>query len=516
MAGKTFQTVKSLRPGRSVFNLSFEVKTTFDMGQLIPIMCEEVVPGDTWKIGNEVVVRFMPLVAPILHEVNAIIHYYFVPTRLLDPNWEGFITGGFDGLNSYTLPRWIPTAPTCAVGTLWDYFGFPPTIIPAGAYPLAYARRAYNLVYNQYYKDETLIADVSLDSEAVQISAWEKDYFTSALPFQQRGTAPGLPVTISGATQAVFAADVGLQWPAVAGTSAQALQRSTSGSPNYPFDAGTKAALELGVAKKSGGLDNNSVSLSPAVATTFNVSDLRLAFQVQKWMERNARGGARYIESLQSHFGVAPRDERLQRAEYIGGSRSPVVVSEVLQTSAMGATPQANMAGHGLTADRNFICTYRAEEYGYILGIMKVMPRPAYCQGINRQWLRTTRYDFYWPEFANLSEQAVLRAELYADAVSGNNNTVFGYQGRYDEMRVKNNQATGLMRPGVAGSLGYWNLVRQFASAPSLNQTFIECVPRKDIFAAPSQPGLLVNVRNVIKAIRPLPIEADPGLIDHH
>ena len=257
------------------------------------------------------------------------------------------------------------------------------------------------------------------------------------------------------------------------------------------------------------------MSVNLASATTFNVSDLRLAFQIQKWMERNARGGARYTEYLNNHFGVSPRDERLQRPEYLGGTKLPLMVSEVLQTSETGTTPQGTMAGHGLSAGRDFCATYRAEEFGLIMGIMSIMPRTAYSQGINRQWLRTTRYDFYSPEWAHLSEQAIIRAELYANSVSGDNTTVFGYQGRYNEMRSKQNMLCSLMRYGVSGSLAFWHIGRNFASAPSLNETFIRCVPRKDYLAAPSQPACIVNIANIIKAIRPMPVEPNPGLIDH-
>lgn len=502
-----YDSVRAIRPQRSAFNLSYDKKLTCDLGQLIPVLCEEVVPGDTWKIGIEAVVRFMAMVSPILHELNLYVHYYFVPYRLLDADWEAFITGGADGQDAHTMDTWIPThgnvtngngvvVPDNGVGSLWDYFGFPVTdagVEPAGAYPLAFPRRAYNLVYNQYYRDETQIAEVSLDSVLVLQRAWEKDYFTSALPWQQRGTAPSLP--ISGHSHAL--------WPAADATGG-ALNFSYGNTNKTPSDASTKAALE-----------NNQVDF--ASATTFNVADLRLAFQIQKWMERNARGGARYVEHLLNHYGVAPKDERLQRAEYIGGTKMPVQVSEVLQTSSTdGTSPQGNMAGHGIVAGRDFCASYRAEEFGCIIGIMSIMPRSVYQQGINRQWLRATRYDYYSPEWAHLSEQAVVRAELYATDVQNDNLTVFGYQGRFNEMRGKSSMCCGLMRTNVTGTLGkYWHLAREFSAAPSLNQAFLECIPSKYYLAATTQPAVIVNIGNIIKAIRPLPVEADPGLIDH-
>jgi len=499
----TFQKVRSNRPGRSVFNLSYEKKLTCDMGELIPTMCDEVVPGDKLIIGNEVVVRFQPLVAPVLHEINCFIHYFFVPYRLLWEDWEDFISGGVDGGDASTLPYWDPT--DTAEGSLWDYMGMPVGVDPGvDCRPVDFPKRAYNLVYNEFYRDETQITEVDITtSEAVKIRAWEKDYFTSALPWQQRGTAPALP--ISGTSAAV--------WVKVNSFDQQA------GDNAVQVDSAVDSRIMVNHAQGLTNLFNvfneNTVDLSSA--TTFDVADLRLAFQIQKWMERNARAGARYTEFLGAHFGVSPRDDRLQRPEYIGGSKNPVIVSEVLQTSMTpdstveDGTPQGNLAGHGLTAARNYVAKYFAQEFGLIIGIMSIMPRPAYQQGIDRQWIKTTKYDFYFPEFANLSEQAIYRMELYANTVKNDNLTVFGYQGRFDEMRVKKNQVCGAMR----NTLDYWHLGRQFGSAPSLNQTFIECVPDKRIFAVQDEDGLIVNVANVIKAIRPLPIQSNPGLIDH-
>ena len=284
------------------------------------------------------------------------------------------------------------------------------------------------------------------------LRAWTKDYFTSSLPWQQRGTAPALP--ISGITHAVFRSDAVTQ---SAGNTPAGLFASTAGAPDHTINVNNLN----GRSNILNALQKNDVDLSNA--TTFNVSDLRLAFQIQKWMERNARAGARYTEFLKAHYGVSPRDERLQRPEYVGGSKSPVIVSEVLQTSAVTGqpTPQGNMAGHGISADKTFVGKYHAQEFGLMMGIMSVMPKPAYQQGIDRQWLRRSRYDFYSPEFANLSEQAIELGEIYAQATG--NRSIFGYQGRFDEMRVKNNQVVGLMRT----DFNYWHLGRIFTAAPA-------------------------------------------------
>lgn len=499
-----FKLTGGLKPRKSLFDLSYRKTLTCDMGQLIPIVMDEVVPGDLFELANEIVVRFQPLVAPILHEINVYTHYYFVPYRLLWDDWEEFITGGIDGQSEAVLPRWNPT--TTLEGTIWDYMGFPVGVIPTGALPIDFPRRAYNFIYNNYYRDENLQAEVALSNEVILNRAWEKDYFTSSLPWQQRGIAPALPV--SGLTSAVWTTNPTLGWPDPDPNSTHfmAYKQGT----NAP-DVATRDVLQSGVVNLNG-INNNTVDLSNA--TTFNVADIRLAFQIQKWMERNARAGVRYTEFLKAHYGVAPRDERLQRPEYIGGSKSPVIISEVLQTSSTDdtTTPQGNMAGHGLSADRSYIAKYHAQEFGVIVGIMSIMPRTSYMQGVDRQWLRRSRFDFYSPEFANLSEQAIERAELYCTNVEAENTTVFGFQGRYDEMRYKRSLICGAMR----GTFDYWHLGRKWNSAPLLNAAFIKCEPSKRIFAVQNEPGLIVNVGNNIRALRPLPIMSNPGFIDHN
>ena len=500
-----FNSVQLRRPSRSSFNLSYEKKFTCDMGQLIPVLCDEMVPGDSFTIGNECVIRFQPLVAPTLHEINQFVHYFFVPYRLLDENWEDFITGGPDGKSdegddAIVLPRWLPDVADTAVGSLWDFLGFPVGVVPTGSCPLDYPRRAYNFVWNEFYRDQNLQEECLLTNALILNRGWQKDYFTSALPWQQRGTAPALP--ISGTSKAVFQSALPRE--------DNNLDVDAKFQKNYDFGPIDNASYGV-----SGGfkiaLDNNIVDLNSL--STFDVADLRLAFQIQRWMERNALGGARYTEFLTAHFGISPRDERLQRPEFIGGTKTPILISEVLQTSATSTTPQGNLAGHAISASRNFAGKYTAREFGLVIGFMSVMPKPSYSQGINRQWLRETRYDFYFPSFANLSEQAVEQAEIFATGVELENKTIFGYQGRYNEMRYKPNQICSEMR----SLFEYWHLGRKFATAPLLNEEFVECKPDalKRIFAVPGKPGLIVNFANVIKAIRPLPVFPEPGRIDH-
>ena len=492
-----YSRTRNNRPARSAFNLSYEKKMDGDMGLLYPIMCEEVVPGDVVRLGHEVVTRFQPLVAPVMHEMNIYIHDFFVPYRLLSDDWEEFISGGPNGDSSATLPTWNPT--NTAIGSLWDYLGFPTGVVPTGALPLDFPRRAYNMVYNNYYRDQTLQSEVALTNESILRRSWEKDYFTSALPFQQRGIAPALP--ISGVTSAEW------QLSQIVGSANNKYLVPNAGNQigivNSPATGDKEALL--------GFLNSNNVDFADAV--TFDVSDMRLAFQIQRWMERNARAGVRYTEFLQAHYGVSPRDERLDRPEYIGGTKAPVIISEVLQTSSTDATtPQGNLAGHGISASGNMAGKYHVQEFGLIIGILSVMPRSAYQQGINRQWLRRSKYDFYFPEFAHLSEQPIEQAEIYATGVESENKTVFGYQGRYNEMRSKSNMVCGNMRD----TLDYWHLGRQFSTAPLLNESFILCNPDKRIFAVPSEPGLIMNVGNIITALRPMPAMSEPGLIDHN
>lgn len=508
-ARPVFANVGGGHPPMSMFDLSYSKTMTCDMGQLIPVMCDEMVPGDRFIIGNQMILRMQPLVAPILHRIDVTVHYFFVPYRLLWTDWETFITRGIDGDQTPVLPRWEPT--NTAEGSLWDYMGLPTGVDPDGAYPIDMIRRAYNYVYNEYYRDETLTTPVALTNEAILQRSWAKDYFTSALLNQQRGTAPALP--ISGTTSAEWAASItngNAKW----GTSTEAPTQNVQFLPagNHPFGSnGSKTFLESNtVTIPKASLDANTVDLSSA--STFDVADLRLAFQMQKFLERNSRAGYRYVEFLQSQYAVSPRDDRLQRPEYVGGTKSPVIISEVLQTSKTDGTPQGNMAGHGINVNNGFAGKYYAQEFGLMIGIMSIMPEAMYQQGIDRQWLRTTSWDFFNPLFSSLSEQAVIRAELYASGVSAENNTLFGYQGRYNEMRCKKNMVCGEMRT----TYDYWHMSRQFAAAPELNATFVECNPRKDVFAAPAEPGLIVSFGNLIKAYRPLPVQAEPGLIDHY
>ncbi len=550
-----FSSVLGNKVGRSVFDLSHVKRFTCDMGQLIPVYFDECVPGDTRKIGMQCVTRFQPLVAPILDSVDLTVHYFFVPTRLLmdkEEDWNAFLTGGVDGKDeSVSLPLWTfgysdgggtktnnPFSNDICLGkySLWDYFGLPvPVSSPNWAglrdnnHVLSFPQRCYNLVFNEFYRDQTLVDEISKDNATILYRAWKKDYFTSALPWQQRGIAPALP--LSGTVPVSFVNPVvmsSFKLGSVGGVnnvieagefnSASKTQPLVfKSSVNAPvFSSGTivsEAYANIGA----------SATVDLSNAATFDVATLRQCVQIQRWLELNARGGVRYTEFLRSHFGISPKDEVLGRPQYIGGTKSSIVISEVLQTSrtedsteTQKGSPLGRLAGHGLGASSDYICTFTAKEFGYIIGIASWMPKPSYQQGVNRIFSRKTKFDFYFPEFAHLSEQAVTKGEIFATGTS-KDSEIFGYQGAYNEMRYTPSFNCADMRD----TFSYWHLGRIFDSAPNLNAGFLTTNSkfdggiRKDIFATPNEPGLLVQFANIIKAVRPLPVYGTPGFVDH-
>lgn len=536
-----FSSVRGNRVGRSVFNLSHVKRFTCDMGELIPALVLECVPGDTFKIGADVVTRFQPLVAPILDSVDMTVHYFFVPTRLLfdnDKDWETFLTGGKDGTDeSVTLPFYglgnfdggvtpnpnFPFSNNIRFGkySLWDYLGLPvpsndtdstkTVAIRDANHVSGLIPRAYTKIWNEYYRDENVVDEASMLNDTILYRSWKKDYFTSALPWQQRGISPALP--ISGV--------VPVEGRLLTGKPHFYLRDSATENFMHFYGTGYVTGATTGEGEVSGieaPLLNSGASVNLANASTFDVAVLREAFQIQRWLELNARGGVRYTEFLKAHFGLAPRDEVLQRPQYIGGTKSSIVVSEVLQTSqTTDNSPQGSLAGHGLGAMSDYVCTYTAKEFGYIIGIASWMPKPSYQQGVNRMFSRQTKYDWYFPEFAHLSEQAVTKGEVYATGDNDHDNSIFGYQSCYSEMRYMPSFNCADMRD----TFSYWHLGRIFSSDPSLNAGFLTTNSnfsggiRKDIFADQNSKGLLVQFGNVVKAIRPLPVYGTPGFIDH-
>lgn len=508
----TFNVVGAQTVPRSMFDLSHQRLLTGDLGYLYPVMTLEAVPGDVFDISHEVVVRFNPMVAPVLHEINMFIHTFFVPYRILwrddEPSagsWESFITGGEDGTDAPSLPKFGPGAGNKTPGTLWDHLGYPTdpsTNIGEGIDPVVFPAMAYHRIFNEWYRDQNHINPVGETTNAIHRRAWERDFFTASLPWQQRGNTPALPLT-------------GVIDVESKGTDITLSNENDGTARILRTLSGTGDVAVGNVPSQSGDArwEDPALEVDVAGATTFDVSDLRLAVQQQRILELNARAGSRYVEWLQASFKISPNDGRLDLPEFIGSIRSPVIVSEVLQTSETNTTAQGTMAGHGISADRARIGRYRCQEFGVIMSILSVMPRAVYSQGIDRNWIKSTRWDYYHPALAHLSEQAVVRGEVYADATPANNTTVFGYQGRFNELRYQKSSYAGKMRNNQP--FDHWHLGRYFSGPPSMNQTFIDCEPKKDWLAAPSEDAMIISVGNRVSAARPLPIMADPGLLDH-
>lgn len=537
--------VSPAQVSRSYHDLSYSKLFDIDCGVLYPVMHDECVPGDVVSIGAEFVVRANPLMTPILHRLDVKVDYFFVPYRILmgrnighpeEGEWEDFITGGKDGKANVVLPRAV-NFNNVLVNGLWDSFGFgmfkqgdpaPANFI----WPLAFPFRAYNLIWNEYYRDEDLDdeADITIPMNTVEVSGgmrhsrWEKDYFTSARPWQQKGDPLAFPIALQGSVNfpaedlgGGFVFNSGSRVGGVIDSSGNFLAAKTGeqllGIGSQRGILGAVTGNDVGPNRILAVNDLNNNELQVSNSSTFDVADLRFIVQAQRWMERNARAGNRYTEFLKAHFGVYPNDARLQRPEYIGGIRSPIIISEVLQTSeTTPESPQGNLAGHGITFDTEHVGKYRVEEFGLIMGIFRIMPKPVYVQGINRQWLRVNRFDFYMPEFAHLSEQEILTEEIYVKASDATR--IFGFQGRYNEMRFKQNLVTGNMRD----SLKFWHMARFFDSEPVLNTAFLRLSGpefRKDVFQVPSESGFIVHFGNKLDFMRPIPVDPEPGMMDH-
>ena len=529
-----FDRILANRPKTSVFDLSHEKKLTCDMAKLVPICVQEVLPGDKFRINTEVMIRCAPMVAPIMHRVNVYTHYFFVPNRLVWSNWEKFITGQKSQLGiPYEPPTWGIHSDLLKNGTLLDYMGVPtknvitPTADAVDINMLPF--KAYQLIWNEYYRDQNLQDEIEIGKDedgytsipasgatgAYEIlklrnRCWEKDYFTSALPWTQKGD----PVTIP----------VGGTAPVVLNNSSTVplFKRADNSIPaeNDDIVAGTYLQTGKGRSMKAPTSNNSSLKIDPngtldadlSNATASTINELRTAFQIQKWLERNARSGTRYIEHILSHFGVRSSDSRLQRPEYLGGGKSPIVVSEVLQTSSTDSTsPQGNPAGHGISVQNSHSFNKSFEEHGFIIGIMSVLPRTAYQQGLNRMFSRNSFLDYYFPEFANLGEQEVKNKEIFVEYGSASMDMEFGYQARYQEYRYQPSTVHGSFRE----NMDFWHLGRKFNSLPSLNEDFVEANPDKRPFAVESEHVLWCQIYNNIQAIRPIPYVAEPGLIDH-
>ena len=512
---------------RSSFNRSCGHKTTFDAGYLIPVFIDEALPGDTFNLHMTAFARLATPIFPIMDNMYIDSHFFAIPIRLVWDNWQRFNGEQTDPGDStdYLVPQMVSPASTgYANQSLSDYFGIP-TAVPDLTHSSLF-HRSYSLVYNEWFRDENLQDSVTVDrgdgpddpADYVLLRRGKRfDYFTSCLPWPQKGPSVPLPLgtsapVIPDASNLAGGSAIPEFTSFPTGTFVdQNLVQSTTtnqvivGGPPLGSTASLQFANQTGLV----------ADLSAATAATIN--QIRQAFQIQKLYERDARGGTRYIEIIKSHFGVTSPDARLQRPEYLGGGSSPININPVPQTSSSDTTsPQGNLAAFGTTVMNNHGFVKSFTEHCLILGLVSVRADLNYQQGLNRMFSRLSRWDFYWPALSHIGEQAVLNKEIYAQATSADNE-VFGYQERYAEYRYKPSLITGQFRSNFAQSLDSWHLAQDFSTLPLLNSTFIEENPPVDRIKAldSDYPDFIFDSFFDLKCARPMPMYSFPGLIDH-
>lgn len=532
--GHRFSDAPAMYMRRTKFDRSHVYKTTFDAGKLIPVFVDEVLPGDTSRMSVNYFARLATPIKPIMDNIYLDWFFFFVPNRLVWDHWQNFCFEQDDPDDStdYVIPTTSAgdTSDTSkAVGSLWDYFGLPIGLSNgSGVNVSALPFRAVYLIYNEWFRDENLqksvkiqkgddnevldssrasdqpswVADLSVSGYVCPPRGKRHDYFTSALPWTQKG--PGVDISLTG-NAPIMATTNTEPDPHVPG-----MYVARDGASDTRFASMTWDTNPGYVASGSLYADLSAVS-------AITINGLRTAFQMQKFYERLARGGSRYTEVLRSFFGVVSPDARLQRPEFLGSFTKMVMVNPIAQTSATDDTsPQGNLSAYGVTASNFHGFTKSFVEHGYIIGFVCARADLTYQQGINKMWLRSTVYDFYWPTFAHLGEQAIELREIYAQGTEADT-TVFGYQERYAEYRYKPSQVTGKFRSAVTGgNLDVWHLSQFFKNAPTLNEEFItENPPIKRILAVPSEPEFLLDIGFRYTTVRPMPMFGTPGLVDH-
>ena len=537
-----FSQLPNVDISRSRFDRSSSVKTSFNVGDLVPFYVDEVLPGDTFKIKTSKVVRMQPLVAPIMDNIYLDTYYFFVPNRLVWTHWRELMGENTESAwlpqTEYSVPRVNAPANGWQVGTIADYMGIPVGVsgIKVNALPF----RAYALICDEWFRDENLtdplniplndgnflgsngdnyIKDVVNGGKPFKASKYH-DYFTSCLPSPQKGPNVTIPIAQMSDLPVVSTND-----SHSGGTTSVRSNVTTTGLIE---NTGWETYGQLGVNTPTSGQPvagqfrfTNLWAQGSNALTATSINELRMAFQIQKLYEKDARGGTRYTELLKSHFGVTSPDARLQRPEYLGGNRVPITINQVLQQSAtvQGSTPQGTPTGLSLTSDTNSDFTKSFVEHGFVIGVMVARYDHTYQQGLNRMWSRKSRFDYYWPVFANIGEQAVLNKEIYAQGTSIDDE-VFGYQEAWADYRYRPNIVTGEMRSQAEKTLDVWHLGDDYLQLPSLSDSWI----REDKSNVDRSLAINSSVSNQLWAdiyiqnicTRPMPMYSIPGLIDHH
>jgi len=514
-----FSQVPKAEIPRSSFDRSHGFKTTFDAGYLVPFLVDEALPGDTFNVKATAFARMATPIFPVMDNSYLETQFFSVPIRLVWDNWQKFNGEQRNPGDStdYLVPQMTSGESGYAVGSLSDYFGLPTDV--AGLSHSSLWHRAYNLIYNEWYRDQNLQDSVVVDTDdgpdnpadyVLLRRGKRHDYFTSCLPWPQKGNAVSIPL----GSMAPLKSDADPFMLRV-GTNTLANVENTSPYPRMTPDTTHSGVVNFGPANTT--VSGLYADLSDATAATIN--SLRQAFQIQRMFERDARGGTRYTELIKSHFGVTSPDARLQRPEYLGGGSVPVNISPLPNTASInleGNNPLGTLAGVGTATFVNNGFTTSFTEHCLIIGIVSVRADLTYQQGLNRMFSRRTRFDFYWPALSHLGEQAVLQKEIFATGSSVADETVFGYQERYAEYRYKPSVITGLFRSTAATSLDAWHLAQDFATAPVLDDSFIvENPPFDRVIAVPSEPHFLFDSHIQMRCARPMPVYGVPGLIDH-